>query len=306
MEKKLIFFLFLIWNAYSKSSITEADLGQYLFFEKRLSIDNSISCSSCHDPKSYFTINSPYGLGVRGYPTDKNPPVIFNRPLSALQFWDGRAPNLKDQVIFPIMNPFEMGSTDIDLLILKIEQIPFYKKAFFEIYQSPVTIELIAKAIVQFELSLTSFNAPYDLYLNGNKKAISQKQKKGMDLFFKKYNCQTCHDGINFTNEKLTTRCYPVVAKTLIDKEKIKFFPQFKVPTLRNVEKTYPYFHGGTLTSLEEAIEFYNETGKTEITSESDLKNIIKLNKEDIFYIKEFLKSLTGPPIELKKLPPIN
>ncbi len=307
MEVRFLGIIFLLFSFDALAKLSDVELGQYLFFEKRLSIDNSVSCSTCHNPNEYYTVNTPSGRGINNFPTDRNPPVIFNRPYKAIQFWDGRAPNLEAQALMPLMNPFEMGSTDLDSLAAKMNKIPFYKNAFQEVYNSSVTADLIARSIAIFETTLTSYNAPYDQYLKGNKNALNRDQLKGMDLFFNKFKCQSCHDGINFTNDKLTTRCYPVMAKALLDAKKVKrSFPQFKVPTLRNVEKTAPYFHSGGIKTLDEAIEFYNDTGKTANTSESDLKNIIKLNKEDIHYIKEFLKSLTGPPITLKKLPPIN
>ena len=296
--------LFLFFTRANAQVISEADLGQYLFFEKRLSINNSVSCASCHSPENYFTVSESFGVGHNGALTERNPPVVFNRENSTNQFWDGRAPNLETQAVMPILHPDEMGSSDEKKLISKIKSIPFYNKAFKEIYKKEVTLELIGKSIAQFERTLQSYDASYDRYLKGDKNALTPQQKKGMDLFFNKFKCNNCHDGINFSNEKITTRCYPVLALQLSTKDSISKLPKFKVPTLRNIEKTAPYFHNGSLATIEEAIEFYNNTGKSDFLKDTNSKDTIKLTKQDIADIKAFLFSLTSKPFTLKKLQP--
>lgn len=302
----IISFLGIISVVIQAQKLSEEDLGQYLFFEKRLSASNQISCASCHSPDHYFTIPEAFGIGHNGALTDRNPPVVFNRENSTVQFWDGRAPNLETQAVMPILHPDEMGSSNADQLIKKIKNIPFYKKAFKEVYNQEVSLELIGQSLAKFERTLKSYDASYDRYLRGDKSALSSQQLRGKDLFFNKFKCVNCHSGTNFTNEKITTRCYPVLALELSTKESIERLPKFKVPTLRNIEKTGPYFHNGSLNTIEEAIEFYNNTGKDDFLKNTNSNNTIKLTNRDIQDIKAFLTSLTSKPIKLKKLKPID
>lgn len=304
---KYIYFLLslLALNTSASETVTKRDLGQYLFFDKRLSLKNNISCSSCHNPINFYTINKSFAVGGNGVETSRNPPVIFNRKGTTKQFWDGRVGSLKAQAVLPIVHPDEMGINDLKKLVSKFSRINFYKNNFEKLYQRPINFEDMIDALVLFEESLVSYDSAYDSYLAGNKNALSEKQKRGMDLFVNKFKCVSCHSGINFTNEEIKTRCYPVIAKQFSSPEKLSNLPKYKVPTLRNVEKTFPYFHNGSLDTLEDAIEFYNNTGKTALVDENNVSEIVTLKANDIQEIKEFLKSLTGKPIKLKKLKPI-
>lgn len=304
------FFVFLcLVSAFqipAKEDLSKVDLGQYLFFDKRLSMKNNVSCSSCHNPQNYFTINQAFAIGGNGVQTSRNPPVIFNRKGTTKQFWDGRVNSLKAQAILPIIHPDEMGVIDLKKLVKKFSNIAFYKSNFEKLYQRPINLDDMIDAIVLYEESITSYDSAYDRYLAGDKTALTAKQLKGMDLFNNKFKCVSCHSGINFTNEEIKTRCYPIIALQFASKDKISKLPKYKVPTLRNVEKTFPYFHNGSLNTLEEAIDFYNNTGKTDFADINNPSEIIKLNAQDIEELKAFLLSLTGKPLVVKKLPVIH
>jgi len=233
-------------------------LGKALFFDTILSADNTISCASCHDLQNGGDDGLVFSIGIGGQIGDINSPTVYNAAYNFRQFWNGRARNLAHQVIEPIENPIEMGNT-IKKLIATLKNTP-YKKQFQNIYKDGITKENIADAIAEFEKTLITLNSPFDKYLNGDNWAITKKEKDGYRIF-KQKGCIVCHHGINVggnlynkfgvmkgANSKRLGR-YEVTKR-----EEDKYY--FKVPSLRNIEKTAPYLHDGRYDTLEQTVKF--------------------------------------------------
>lgn len=270
----------------------KAILGDKLFHEPRLSKNNSVACASCH---SLFTAGADrlvVSIGINGLSGKMNAPTIFNSRYNFRQFWDGRASSLEEQVAGPIHNNKEMGSNWQDILA-KLKADKLYPSAFNQIYIDGITTENIADAIAEFERSLTTPNSLFDQYLRGNKKALSTEALLGYQKFVD-YGCVSCHQGVNLggnmfqkfgvmddyfanKNETVNNLGRYNVTKQTQDKH------VFKVPSLRNVAVTAPYFHDGSIKSLSEAISImgYYQLGQ-------------KLADKDIEQLRSFLESLTG------------
>lgn len=249
----------------------KAALGRRLFFETRLSADNSISCASCHDLDQWGAETSSVSEGIKKQLGDRNSPTVFNSALNFKQFWDGRADSLSHQAEAPVVNPVEMGYTSWDQAIenLKHDQVArkdsTYTNVFMEVYGRDVSKELIIDAIAEFEKTLITPDSPFDLYLKGDQTAISDLQKNGYQLF-KSYGCVACHQGANVggnmfqkfgvledINNQGSTLNDDLgrynVTKNEWDKR------VFKVPSLRLAAKTPPYFHNGSVATLQEAVD---------------------------------------------------
>lgn len=248
-----------------------AALGKRLFFEKRLSVDDTMSCGSCHDIDAWGAENRDVSEGVKQQLGERNSPTVFNSVFNFKQFWDGRADNLSHQAMAPVTNPVEMGMLSWDDAIkkLKSDQTPrrdsSYTDAFMRAYSKDISKELIVDAIAEYEKTLITPNSPFDKYLRGESSAISASQKKGYDLF-KSYGCVACHQGanvggnmfqkfgvlkdINMQNGNLSDDLGRyTVTKNEWDKR------VFKVPSLRLAVKTPPYFHNGSVKTIEEAVD---------------------------------------------------
>ncbi|RMG53901.1 MAG: cytochrome-c peroxidase [Acidobacteria bacterium] len=178
--------------------MTEAKvaLGKALYFDTRLSADNTVSCATCHDPRRAFTDGKPVSEGVGGKKGARNAPTILNAMFNEEQFWDGRAKTLEDQAKQPLINPVEMAMPSHDAVVAKIKQIPEYVKRFREVFggTEPITIDHIVQAIAAFERTQLSGDAPFDRFIAGDEKAISAAAKRGWELFKGKARCITCHE----------------------------------------------------------------------------------------------------------------
>lgn len=176
--------------------MTEAKvaLGRDLYFDKRLSIDNSVSCATCHDPKTAFAEPKQFAEGVGGKRGARNSPTVLNSMFNTEQFWDGRAKSLEEQAKGPIINPLEMGMPSHDIVVQRIKQDPAYAKRFQEVFNAPPSIDTIAKAIAAFERTQLSGDSPFDRFFTGEKTAISEAAQRGWDIFKNKGRCITCHE----------------------------------------------------------------------------------------------------------------
>lgn len=307
----------IIWPKDNPYSAAKAELGWLLYFDKRLSADGSVSCASCHDPKFAFTDGAAFSKGIRGQLGGRSAPTVINRAYSLEQFWDGRAATLEEQAKGPIANPIEMGHTH-DACAECVRAVPGYRKRFSEVFGTEkITIDLIAKAIATFERTVLSGNSPYDKFKAGDKSALSESQQRGMEIFFSNNaRCDSCHEGVNFTNGKYANvgigadNPMPDLGRYLITKLD-EDRGAFKTPTLREIAHTAPYMHDGSLKTLEEVVEHYNKGGVTKAgTKPPGLHQDIRplnLKEQDKKDLVEFLKSLSGegwqgikPP---KKLP---
>src|SRR5918996_759686 len=182
-------------------------LGQKLFFERRLSVDGTVSCSTCHDPQLAFTDGKPASVGVKGRVGQRNAPTILNALYNKTQFWDGRAKTLEEQASFPIINSFEMGQPTLDAAVSKLAGIEEYKQAFQKVFGRPLNGPDLLRAIAAYERTLVSFDSPFDRFIAGDQNAINESAKRGWELFNTKARCNKCHalteterDVTNFTD----------------------------------------------------------------------------------------------------------
>lgn len=268
-------------------------LGKSLYSDKRLSLDNDISCNSCHRLDNFGVDNEPTSPGHKGQRGNRNSPSSFNAALHSVQFWDGRAPSVEKQALGPILNPKEMAMPSEAEVLKRLKSDPktvaAFKAAFPE-QADPITYDNVGNAIGAFERTLLT-SSRFDRYLGGDDSALTAEEKKGAQLFVET-GCVACHNGVGIgagMYQKLgLAKPYPSqdlgrFAVTQNEADKL----MFKVPSLRNVDKTGPYFHDGSVKTLPEAVSLMAEyqLGK-------------KLSTEQVNEIVVFLKALTAekPP----------
>ncbi|WP_017937425.1 cytochrome-c peroxidase [Zestomonas thermotolerans] len=279
----------------------KVELGKQLFFDPRLSKSGFISCNSCHNLSMGGSDNLPTSIGHNWQKGPINAPTVLNSSLNLAQFWDGRAADLKEQAGGPIANQKEMASNHV-LAVDVLRSIPQYQEAFRKVYKvDEITIDEVTDAIAEFEKTLVTPDSRFDRWLKGDEKAISQTELEGYRLF-KSIGCVACHNGPALGGNSFQKMGLVEPYKTdnpaegvagLTGKDVDRF--KFKVPTLRNVELTYPYFHDGAYWKLEEAVDVM-----------ARLQLGRKLSEDEIGKITAFLKTLTGeqPSFALPILPP--
>ncbi len=249
-------------------------LGDQLFHDPQLSKDGTISCASCHSLSKGGTDNLPFSRGINGAIGNRNAPTVYNSGFNFKQFWDGRAETLEDQIDGPISHPKEMGSNWTDVIKI-LQKNRKYSSTFSKIYPDGITQKNIKDAIATFERSLTTPDSKFDQFLRGNKEILNEKEKQGYNLF-KSYGCISCHQGVNVGGNMFQK--FGMVEKHPERKDDL-----FKVPSLRNIALTYPYFHDGSAKTLEEAVK---EMAKYQLGR--------SLDRKEIDLITAFLKTLTG------------
>lgn len=291
-------------NRYTRA---RAELGKALFFDPRLSATGTIACASCHRPQFSWTDSTATSVGAPGMPLKRRSPTILNLAWAEALFWDGRAATLEEQAVGPIQADMEMNMP-MDKLIGSLKGLPAYAKLFEQAYPNePISSAVIGKAIATFERTLVSGIAPFDEWVLGDESAISESAKLGFDLFNDKARCANCHSGWNFTDDSFHDLGFETE-----DPGRGKLLPQiqaaqfaFKTPTLRNIAQRAPYFHDGSLRTLEEVIEHY-DTGKW-LKRPSLAEELKKLDLTDVERrrLVDFLKTLTGAdePLSLPVLP---
>lgn len=283
--------------------LAQVELGKQLYFDPRLSKSGFISCNSCHNLSMGGTDNLPTSIGHNWHQGPINAPTVLNSSFNIAQFWDGRAKDLQAQAGGPIANPGEMASNHT-LAIDVLNSIPQYVSQFKQLTgKDEITIDQVTAAIAEFEKTLVTPNSRFDLWLLGDQDAITAKEYEGYQLF-KSSGCIGCHSGAavgatSFQKMGLVkpyqtdNKAQGLVAVTGDDADRFKF----KVPTLRNVELTYPYFHDGKAETLAEAVDVM---GKIQLGR--------SFSSEENEKIVAFLKTLTGeqPSFALPQLPPSN
>lgn len=266
----------------------KAQLGKKLFFETMLSRDGTIACVSCHHLPGNGADKRKYSLGIEGKEAKVNTPTVLNSVFNFTQLWNGSIQTLHQQVLFPIINPKEMNSTIEDVLS-KLEN-SHYKENFYLVFKDGITPNNLFEVIAEFEKALTTPNSKFDNYLRGDDSAINAQEKRGYEKF-KEIGCISCHNGVNFGGnmyqkiglmvpyhtDDITSQGRYKVTKRPRDKQ------VFKVPTLRNVELTAPYFHDGSIATLQDAIKDMKEHQLGIFTNGSEIDDI-----------EAFLKTLTG------------
>lgn len=288
----------LNWPADNPYTAAKAELGKLLYFDRRLSADNSVSCASCHDPKYGYTDGAPVSTGMKGQKGGRSAPTVINRAYSLNQFWDGRAATLEEQAKGPIQNPIEMGETHVNV-VNKLLAVKGYRAMFLKSFGTEdFTIDHMAKAIATFERTLLSGNSPYDQYKAGNKKALTAGQVRGMDVFFNKAKCDQCHEGINFTSNAYHNigvgmdKPNPDEGRSGVTKNPAEY-GAFKTPTLRDIARTAPYMHDGSLTTLDKVVDYYDKGGNPNKNLDSAIKKL-NLTEQDKKDLEAFLRSLNG------------
>jgi cytochrome c peroxidase len=286
------------------------ELGKQLYFDPRLSCDDTVSCASCHDPKKGWSNGEAFATGVRTQVGGRSAPTIINSAYFDLQFWDGRAHRLEGQALGPIANPIEMDHK-IEDCVIKLNKIPGYRQQFRKVFNSDATPDNVAKAIAAFERTILSGNAPYDQFKAGTKTALSEPARKGMKVFFGKGHCSACHVGGNFSDaafhnigvgfdkEKPDLGRYEV---TKVEGDK----GAFKTPTLREIARTAPYMHDGRFKTLEEVVEYYDKGchPNPQLDEEIFPLKLTAEEKADLAtFLKEGLASPDYPDIAPPKLP---
>ncbi|RTE66032.1 cytochrome B6 [Amphritea opalescens] len=282
----------------------KVDLGKVLFHDTRLSSDNSISCASCHDLKSGGADSTPLSLGVNGTKGTTNTPTVYNTQLNFVQFWDGRAANLHEQINGPVQNPVEMN-THWPEVTTKLSQDVLLRQAFEAVYPEGLKADNLRDAIAEFERSLITLNAPFDRWLKGDETALTDEQQQGYQLF-KSYGCISCHQGanvggnmyahfgaVNDISAYFETRGTPLreadLGRYIITHDPLDRY-LFKVPSLRMAAYTAPYFHDGAIPDLDSAIKIM---GRFQLGRE--------IPNQHITSISAFIRSLAGEHPELSE-----
>lgn len=241
-------------------------LGRKLFFDKRLSLDGTISCASCHDPRSAFTDNLVKSKGINGQLSERNAPSLLNAAFLKTAMFDAHLQTLELQVIVPIQEPVEMGH-NMKHLLKQLRQIPEYQTAAQTVFGRDFDAWVLTRSIAAFERSLLSMNAPFDQYLAGNKNAISKDQLAGWRIFSDKLYCIQCHPAPYFTTHEAANNGLYASYEGKIDQGRFRIhhdssdIGKFKVPSLRNLPLTFPYMHDGSLQTIEEVIAHYQKGG---------------------------------------------
>lgn len=300
------------------------DLGRKLFFDRRLSGDGTMSCATCHDPERGYGDGLPVSLS---YPTTKNwrnAPTLINVGYNRVFFWDGRAGSLEEQALFPVMSAFEMNQ-NLDFLEEELKEVPEYVEAFQKVFGGEITREGVAMALAAFQRSIISRGSPLDMFLEGDRDALTPQQRRGLDVFTGKGGCVECHSGPNLTDngfynlgvpEQPEMTADPGVSATrrftakvagyrayktlkddpgryLVTKDR-KDWKAFRTPTLREIGLTGPYMHNGVFKSLDEVIEFLDRGGGDDPNKTDKLKPL-NLSPEDKKALRAFLlEALSG------------
>lgn len=290
-------------------------LGKTLYFDPRFSEHGTLSCNSCHNVMAAGDDNRPNSIGMHDARGDRSAPTVWNAAFYSTQFWDGRAATLEEQAKGPVQNPIEMGMASLDEAMSRLNKIPGYKPMFeaaFPDEKNPISVDNAAKAVAAFERTLITPNSAYDRFVKGDKTALNEQQIRGMNSFAE-LGCKACHAGPNFSGPTLPMGSgffmkFPTYPGSAYD-EKFELLDDtgryqvtkddddkhlWRVPTLRNIALTAPYFHNGRVPTLDEAVLVM---AKTQLNKD--------LSEEQVADIVAFLNGLSGefPDIAMPRLP---
>lgn len=281
----------------------KAELGRKLFFDKRLSLNGTVACATCHDPKKAFSDQLKTSIGINGERTERNAPSVLNSGFLKTVMFDAHLKTLELQVIVPLQEPTEMGH-NMKKLIPQLRAIPEYQEAAQQIFKRDFDAYVLTRAISAFQRTLVSMNSRFDQYQAGNKKALDKDARAGWKLFSEKLYCIQCHPAPYFTTfEAANNGLYLDFGK---DKGRFRInldsadIGKFKIPSLRNSELTFPYMHDGSMETLEKVIAHYSQGGKKHPLQSSTIIPF-EISAIEQKQLVSFLKSLTDTSY-LKKL----
>jgi len=283
------------------------ELGRRLYYDPALSVNNTVSCASCHHPDYGFSDGKQVSTGVQGQTGTRNSPTVFNSAYFEVQFWDGRSPSLEKQAEGPVQNPVEMAHT-LDGVVSRLSADPSYQAQFAKAFgPGPITYEMVEKAIASFERTVISGNSPFDRWKYGkDDKAVSESVKRGFEVFSsaKKGNCTACHligqDYALFTDNKFHNIGVGADITSISDpgrftvSQKEEDRGAFKTPSLRNVALTAPYMHDGSLKTLKEVVDYYIGGGNSNAHLDKNIHGLDFLSGQERADLQAFLESLTG------------
>lgn len=250
------------------------ELGRRLFFDRRLSRTGTIACASCHDPNRAFSDSKTLAVGVFGRTGRRHAPALINRGYGRAFFWDGRIKTLEEQVLKPIQDPNEMDLT-LDEASVRVR----------------VSVDTISRALATYIRSILSGDSPYDRFVNGDIDALSAEQRRGLQLFRGRANCSACHVGPTLTDERFHNTGVAWRDGSLHDEGRER--GTFKTPTLREVARTAPYMHDGSIATLEQVIDFYSDGGRANPDLDTEIRPL-RLTAAEKRALVSFLQSLSG------------
>jgi cytochrome c peroxidase len=273
----------------------KAALGKKLYFDTRLSVTSAQSCASCHSPSFGWGDGLAVGVGHGMQKLGRHSPTVINAAWSDIFMWDGRLPTLEAQALGPIQSAGEMNMP-LDQLMSRLSSIPEYKPLFAQAFpQEGMNDKTLAKAIATYERTVVSERAPFDAWIEGDEKAISEDAKRGFVLFNGKAQCAACHEGWNFTNEGFQDIGLPSadVGRGQYLPAVIKMQHAFKTPSLREIARRAPYMHDGSLSTLEAVVDHY-DGGGVDRPSRSDLMRPLGLDAQEKSELVAFLNTLSS------------
>ncbi len=271
-------------------------LGKKLYFDTRLSADNTISCATCHDPAKGWSDAGPTSSGIRGQLGGRRAPPVVNAAYSPLQFWDGRAPSLEEQAKGPIQNPIEMGNTH-EVMIATLSKLTGYTEEFKAVFgTAPITVDQVAQAIAGYERTIVTTDSPFDRYVQGDQSALTSQEKQGLEIFNGKGHCSSCHWGGYFSDGRFHNLGVAPVGGAKPDEgrfavtKNVADMGAFKTPTVRDAAKRAPYLHNGSEKTLEDVVMLYDRGGGTDNTNLDPLMVPLGLSNREVAALVAFMK----------------
>lgn len=288
------------------------ELGKKLYFDTRLSKDNTVSCATCHSPSMGWSDAGPTSTGINNQKGGRRAPPVSNAAYNPLQFWDGRAPSLEEQAKGPIENPVEMGNTH-QAMIKSVDGVPGYREEFLAVFgTSPITIEQVADAIAAFERTVVTTDSPFDRYAVGDGGAMTRLEKQGLEIFNGKGHCTACHWGGHFSDGRFhnlgvaqTDPSKPDKGRYDVTKDPVDL-GAFKTPTVRDAGLRPPYLHDGSEKTLEDVVRLYNLGGGPDDANLDPLMVPLQLTEGEIKALVAFMKrAMTSTNPEVSNVKPI-
>ena len=277
-------------------------LGKTLFFDPRLSKDNTLACASCHVPALGFSNGQRVAKGIKGQLGTRNVPSLYNVAYRTQLFWDGRAASIEQQALEPIQNPIEMGS-DLTQLIAELNAVPGYVTQFRAVFGTEVSADGIAQALAAFERTLVSNASPWDRFMAGDDTAMSESAQRGVRVFNEKAKCVTCHNGPNFSDNQFHALGLPKRDGVPDDPGRYTItlneddLEKFRTPSLRQVTDSAPYMHNGMFSTLEEVLDFYVKAEGRPAHRHPLITPLDLLTEQDKEDLLTFIRSLRSDPV---------